>query len=161
MSFPVVPSGLRSKARPSVTEVRVQSLLLPFYFFCGPHLKSSTMLVGSQLVQLLLVSISRSCVTKVIKIQIVRTATKLSVRPGSDAEFFMSRPRLFRPAELIQTLILIAAELSSKGEKYSFRSNCLQNIRYNNLCIRFGTWKVRVWIKGVPKSLQRRNSRPG
>ena len=35
--------------------------------------------------------------------------------------------RLFRPAELIQTPILTAAELSSKGEKGSFRSNCLQN----------------------------------
>ena len=30
MSFPVVPSGLRSQVRSSVMEVRVQSLLLPF-----------------------------------------------------------------------------------------------------------------------------------
>ena len=35
--------------------------------------------------------------------------------------------KLFEPAELIQTLILIAAELSSRGEKCSFQSNCLQN----------------------------------
>ena len=56
------------------------------------------------------------------------------IRPGSDAKLFMSlepnsnygRPKLFRPAELIQTPILIAAEVSSKGEKCSFRSNCLQ-----------------------------------
>ena len=33
---------------------------------------------------------------------------------------------LFRPAELIQTPFLIAAEVTSKGEKCSFRSNCLQ-----------------------------------
>ena len=44
------------------------------------------------------------------------------IRPGSDAKLFMS----LEP-ELIQTPILIAAEVSSKGEKYSFRSNCLQN----------------------------------
>ena len=56
------------------------------------------------------------------------------IRPGSDSKLFMSlepnsnygRPKLFRPAELIQTPILIAAEVSSKGEKCSFRSNCLQ-----------------------------------
>ena len=35
----------------------------------------------------------------------------------------------------MQTPMLITAELNSKGENCSFR-------RYNNLCIRFGTWKV-------------------
>ena len=38
------------------------------------------------------------------------------------------RRKFFRPAELIQTPILIGAELSSKGEKRSCRSNCLQNM---------------------------------
>ena len=33
----------------------------------------------------------------------------------------------FRPDELIQMPFLITDELSSKGEKCSFRSNCLQN----------------------------------
>ena len=37
------------------------------------------------------------------------------------------RPKLFRPSELIQTPILIPAELNSKGEKCLFRSNSLQN----------------------------------
>ena len=37
-------------------------------------------------------------------------------------------------AELIQTPILIAAQLSSKGEKCSFQSTTCK-IRYNNLCI--------------------------
>ena len=50
------------------------------------------------------------------------------------------RPKLFRPAELIQKPILIPVERTSKGEKWLFRSSCLQ-IRYNNLCIRLGTWK--------------------
>ena len=49
--------------------------------------------------------------------------------PGSDAEPNLNYglPKLYRPAELIQTPILIAAELSSKGKKCSFRSNCVQN----------------------------------
>ena len=43
--------------------------------------------------------------------------------------FTLQNPETFRrrPAELIQTPSLIPAELNSKGEKYSFRSNCLQN----------------------------------
>ena len=49
--------------------------------------------------------------------------------------------KLFRPAELIEMPILIAAERRSKGAKCSFWSNCLQSM-YNNLCISFGTWKV-------------------
>ena len=53
-----------------------------------------------------------------------------AVRPGSDVELFMSRPKLLRAAELIQTPILIAAELSSKGEKCSFRQTTYK-IRYN------------------------------
>ena len=36
--------------------------------------------------------------------------------------------KLFRPAELIQMPILIAAEQRSKGAKCSFRSNCLQGM---------------------------------
>ena len=45
---------------------------------------------------------------------------------------------------LIQTPILIIAELSSKGEKCSFRFNGLQNTLYwENSCIKSGTWKVR------------------
>ena len=52
------------------------------------------------------------------------------------------RPKLFRPAELIQMPTLIPAELNSKGEKHSFRSTSYKR-RYNNLCIWFGTWKVR------------------
>ena len=61
---------------------------------------------------------------------------KTKARLRSDTYFFMTRTLcelrptqiLFRPAELIQTLILIAAEpFSLKVEKCSFRSNCLQN----------------------------------
>ena len=52
------------------------------------------------------------------------------------------RPKLFRPAELIQMPTLIPAELNSKEEKHSFRSTTYKR-RYNNLCIWFGTWKVR------------------
>ena len=39
----------------------------------------------------------------------------------------------------------------------------LKEKRYNNLCVRFGTWKVKfcVWIKAVSKSPQKRNSWPG
>ena len=63
------------------------------------------------------------------------TDKKDRLRLGSDAELFTSRTefelRLTQMIfELIQTLILIAvqvAELSSKGQKYSLRSNCLQN----------------------------------
>ena len=33
------------------------------------------------------------------------------LRPGSEAEIFMSRLKLFRPADMIQTPILISAEL--------------------------------------------------
>ena len=40
---------------------------------------------------------------------------------------YQDRPKLFRPAELIQTPILIPVELNSKGEKYSIWWNCLQN----------------------------------
>ena len=47
--------------------------------------------------------------------------------PGSDDELIMGRPKLLRPAEMIQTPILNPAELNSEGEKCSFRSNCLQN----------------------------------
>ena len=42
----------------------------------------------------------------------------------------------------MQTPILIPAELNSGEEICSFRSNCLENTLYNNLCIRLGTWKV-------------------
>ena len=57
------------------------------------------------------------------------------LRLGSDAELFTNRTELESRLtqmifELIHTPILIAvqvAELSSKGEKYSFRSNCLQS----------------------------------
>ena len=68
------------------------------------------------------------------------------VRLRSDTYFFMTRTLcelrptqiLFRPAELIQTLILIATEpFSLKVEKWSFRSKC---VFYNNLWI---AWKVR------------------
>ena len=64
----------------------------------------------------------------------------LNLRPGSDG-----RPKLLRPAELIQTPILIPAELNSKGEKYSFRSNFLQ-IRYNNLCIRVAFLLAKLFL---------------
>ena len=94
MSFPVVPSGLRSQAWSSVTKVRVQTLLLPFYFFCGHHLKFSTMLVGSQLVKLLLVSILKELCYEMYQNsnchQIERKQAP-GLRPGSDAELFMSR----------------------------------------------------------------------
>ena len=40
--------------------------------------------------------------------------------------FFPIWGELFRPAELMQTPILIPVELNSKGEKCSFPSNCLQ-----------------------------------
>ena len=62
------------------------------------------------------------------------------------------RPKLFRPAEFIQTPIVIAAELSSKVEKCSFRSNCLQNT--------FNVWYMKS-SASESKSLQRRNSRSG
>ena len=61
------------------------------------------------------------------------------------------RPKLFRPAELIQTPTLIPAELNSKEEKHSFRSTTYKR-RYNNLCIWFGTWKVRR-LNQSPNSL--------
>ena len=48
-------------------------------------------------------------------------------------------PKLFRPAELIQTPILIAAELSSKSKKCSFGSNCLRN---NYVIIIYGLGSV-------------------
>ena len=71
------------------------------------------------------------------------------IRPGSDAKLFMSlepnsnygRPKLFRPAELIQMPILIPAKLNSKGENAHFGQTACK-IHYNNLCIRFGTRKV-------------------
>ena len=51
--------------------------------------------------------------------------------PVTEGELFMNpesrTSKLFRRAELIQTPIIIPAELKSKGEKCSFRSNCLQN----------------------------------
>ena len=57
---------------------------------------------------------------------------KEPLRLGSDAklrtEFELRLTQMI--FELIQTLILTTvqvAELSSKGQKYSFRSNCLQN----------------------------------
>ena len=64
------------------------------------------------------------------------------IRPGSDAKLFMSlepnsnygRPKLFRPTELIQTPILIVAEVSSKGENAHFGQTAYRK-RYNNLCI--------------------------
>ena len=56
---------------------------------------------------------------------------KDQLRLGSDAELFTNRTELeSRLTQMIHTPILIAvqvAELRSKGEKYSFRSNCLQN----------------------------------
>ena len=82
------------------------------------------------------------------------------LRPGSDAELFVGRfslkptqtiYTLFRPAQLIQTPIIIPFPfhlflLNSKGCKIS----------YNNLRIRFGTWKVRLLIQShsnvAPKS---------
>ena len=69
MSFPVVPSGLRSQARSSVTDVWVQTLLLPFFhsfFFLWTSfeiLDHATASLGFK---------------GAIKIQTVRTATKLS-----------------------------------------------------------------------------------
>ena len=53
----------------------------------------------------------------------VQTPNFLWAEPYSN----QGRLQLFRPAEVIQTLILIPAELYSKGEKFSFQSNCLQN----------------------------------
>ena len=61
--------------------------------------------------------------------------------PGSDVEPNLNYglPKLFRPAELIQTPVLIAAELSSKSKKCSFGSNCLRN---NYVIIIYGLGSV-------------------
>ena len=54
------------------------------------------------------------------------------------------QPKLFRPAELFQTPILTPAELNSKGEECSFRSNCLQKNGIGIFVLRsIGRWKVR------------------
>ena len=51
------------------------------------------------------------------------------------------RAKLPRPAELIHTSILIQAERNSKEKNVHFgKSAC--KIRDNNICIRFGRWKV-------------------
>ena len=72
-----------------------------------------------------------SCPNQIIHIP--RQKSKLSAPKQNQVRF---RRRTFHEPNLIrikadQTLILIA-----------FRSNCL-HIRYTDLCIRFGTWKVR------------------
>ena len=64
----------------------------------------------------------------------------------------------FRPAELIQTPILIAPELRSKGEN---SVKPAYKIHYDNFALGSIHEKFGVWIKAVPNSLQRRNSRPG
>ena len=69
------------------------------------------------------------------------------------------RPKLSRPAEFIQTPILIAAKLISNREKCSFRSNCSQK-HYDNLCVRFGTWNVRRLNQSRSKVAPRAKSRP-
>ena len=66
------------------------------------------------------------------KKEILHTALGFAfVLLGSDAVLFISRTSANSnhqaDAELIQTPILIPAVLNSKGKKYSFRSNCLQN----------------------------------
>ena len=58
-----------------------------------------------------------------VKLGPVQTPNFSRAEPNSN----QGRPKLFRPAELIQTPILIPAELNSEDEKCSFRSNCLQN----------------------------------
>ena len=50
------------------------------------------------------------------------------------------RAKLFRPAELIQTPILIAAQRSWKAKNFHFDQTAYK--LHDNLCIRFGTWKV-------------------
>ena len=64
--------------------------------------------------------------TRLVKLGPVQTPNFSWAEPNSN----QGRPKLLRPAELIKTPILNAAELSSKREKCSFRSNCLQNALY-------------------------------
>ena len=51
-------------------------------------------------------------------------------------------PNYLDRLNLIQTPILIPAELNSEGENAHFGQTAYK-IRYKSLCIKFGTWKVR------------------
>ena len=71
-------------------------------------------------------------------------------RPSSDAELFMSQTWfelrvtklrffvLFRPAEYND-----CSRTKFKRWKMHISVNCANKIHYNNLCIKFSTWKVR------------------
>ena len=86
-----------------------------------------------------------------------------SLKPGSDAVFFISRTWFkLRPAKLIQTPMLIAAELSSRKAK---NAHFGQNFYKIVVLIIYGLGLVHekfgVWIKTIPKLFQRWNSRLG
>ena len=69
------------------------------------------------------------------------------------------RPKFFRPAELIQTPILMSSRIKSKRRKMLISVKLLT--KYLIVIYALGSIHDKFGVWAVPKSLQRRNSRPG